>query len=360
MKKIYIHIGSPKTGSTAIQNFLSQNYNHLLSKGVLYPKSASRNTNALGYSLLDFDDRPLSDINKKVDYKELYSNLKNEIEKSECENIIISSEEFFFLDAKFPNVNIPGKLSIFFGAIQDIESISIIIYLKPQFEFIKSWYKHIVTNHNYVNYFSGDFNEFYNEYKYLLSYNELIQNWTNAFGEGSVILREYLNDFNYENKLLLADFLESLRIDSKDEALIWPRKKINKSSSNKTFFLLKGINQYQSFRNKEKSKQIKDIAERIFEENDQEEPRIIPLYKLKEVMQSYSQSNAELNIKFYPNGRLFDSWNIESEKGKDSNFFISDDDFFKILASLLDSNYSSKKTETKNRNSVLRKLWRKF
>ena len=51
-KKIFIHIGHGKTGSTALQCFLAQNYNNLLNNDILYhnPNSIEFN-NALAYKI---------------------------------------------------------------------------------------------------------------------------------------------------------------------------------------------------------------------------------------------------------------------------------------------------------------------
>ena len=51
-KKIYIHIGHGKTGSTALQCFLAQNYNNLIDKNILYnnPQSIEFN-NALAFKI---------------------------------------------------------------------------------------------------------------------------------------------------------------------------------------------------------------------------------------------------------------------------------------------------------------------
>ncbi|EIR9775691.1 hypothetical protein LYY52_001707 [Campylobacter coli] len=35
----YVHIGIAKTGTTSIQDFLTQNYDLLINQGFLYPKS---------------------------------------------------------------------------------------------------------------------------------------------------------------------------------------------------------------------------------------------------------------------------------------------------------------------------------
>lgn len=51
MKTLYIHIGTPKTGTTSIQNFCGLNREKLKEQGVLYPimnyhyerKSVNRN-----------------------------------------------------------------------------------------------------------------------------------------------------------------------------------------------------------------------------------------------------------------------------------------------------------------------------
>ena len=44
-RKVYLHIGTEKTGTASIQHFLSRHYDELREKGILYPKSLGRKSN---------------------------------------------------------------------------------------------------------------------------------------------------------------------------------------------------------------------------------------------------------------------------------------------------------------------------
>ena len=42
-KTIYLHIGTPKTGTTSIQSYLAKNYKDLYNDGYLVPKASRHN-----------------------------------------------------------------------------------------------------------------------------------------------------------------------------------------------------------------------------------------------------------------------------------------------------------------------------
>ncbi|MCP4474281.1 MAG: hypothetical protein GY821_06895, partial [Gammaproteobacteria bacterium] len=96
-KQLYIHIGTHKTGTTAIQKFLSANSDYLLKHGVLYPDFCRQEYkhNHLVYRYSEALNRA---VKRNFDEKEIVALKKefdNEIEKSGARKIILSSEELF-------------------------------------------------------------------------------------------------------------------------------------------------------------------------------------------------------------------------------------------------------------------------
>ena len=97
MKTLYIHIGTPKTGSSAIQAFLSQNREVLTQKGFCYPKFpfhydyVSKNRN--GYFL-----RAKKLENRQSDFEEGIEMLRKVFE--EYSNVILSEEGIWYENFK--------------------------------------------------------------------------------------------------------------------------------------------------------------------------------------------------------------------------------------------------------------------
>ncbi len=86
MKKVIIHVGQYKTGSTSIQKLMWLNRNELLSRGVLYPQSFVR----------DFAHFLITDLLRK-DYRNPIKKVKldplrEEIQKSSANTAVISCE----------------------------------------------------------------------------------------------------------------------------------------------------------------------------------------------------------------------------------------------------------------------------
>ena len=67
--KIYLHIGTEKTGTTSIQGFMADKRDELLKQGILYSKSLGFPNNIrLSIALQNFD---------KIDDSRIYANLTN-------------------------------------------------------------------------------------------------------------------------------------------------------------------------------------------------------------------------------------------------------------------------------------------
>ncbi len=199
MKKIYLHIGSPKTATTAIQDCLARNANFLCKNfGIFYPQSG-RNVNA--HHPLAADLRTLFNKDKIPDHcygnnkrGKNWDNLLCEIEKKGrgSQKIILSSEDFFVLYRT-------GNLASLKYIQQKLKSyrVIIIVYLRRQDLFIDSLFNqaikatiqhdikpsriinsHPVTRQNYFN---------------------IVSAWSQVFGKQNVIIRPF------ERKKFLGD-----------------------------------------------------------------------------------------------------------------------------------------------------------
>ena len=126
-KKLYIHIGRPKVGSTAIQSFLKTNRKTLLENGILYPAAGERQnaSHQLASVLLREAERK-QDLNPA---ESLYRDLIAEIESSAASTCVISSENFYFVQPKRVAEALEGKYDV-----------KIICYVRRQDEVLVSSY----------------------------------------------------------------------------------------------------------------------------------------------------------------------------------------------------------------------------
>jgi hypothetical protein len=96
-KVLYLHIGEHKTATTYIQKLLSKNYQHLKNSfEVLYPQTGRKNVGHHDFSwyLLGRGKYHQDRENFKI------QNLFNEIDSENIKNVLISSEDFEFLNVE--------------------------------------------------------------------------------------------------------------------------------------------------------------------------------------------------------------------------------------------------------------------
>lgn len=184
MGKLIIHIGTAKTGTTAIQSYMHTNRHALLEQGINYPQSAIFGTghHPLAWSLQ----------NKHGNSLDCWGECLHEIETKDVRINVISSEEFSWFAE--PEVEHARQLLAQMP-------VQIVVYLRNPLDFAVSSYKQwIKTGH-----FSGTFQEFVLRVSFLLDYGALVERWALGFRRESVEVRLY--DKVKESPGLIADFL---------------------------------------------------------------------------------------------------------------------------------------------------------
>lgn len=145
MTTIYLHIGIPKTGTTSLQKFLFFNREKLLKKGCLYPITGTNitsNNEPKGYShnsLVRVLSQNTSQNGDWVSQCKIWQEFKTEINALKAEKVIISAE--FFTGPGIYNQDLIAMTK----KLLDDYDVKIVIYLRRQDEFLRSYYCYLIT-----------------------------------------------------------------------------------------------------------------------------------------------------------------------------------------------------------------------
>lgn len=199
MKKVYIHIGTDKTGSTAIQQFLKNNHQNLLQNGYSFLTGKFAHH---GF---------LKSIVKAKDLQNINS-FKNYLKSVETEKLVISFEGFY----NFNDEEISRFLGLFYGY-----EIIIILYLRNRLDKVRSGFAQRLkfNKQNDIAFFSKVFSnkillrDISNEYTF--KYSEIIDAWERgleSFTNSKISLGLY-EKTSLLDCSLIHDFLSKLEID---------------------------------------------------------------------------------------------------------------------------------------------------
>lgn len=174
---LYLHLGAHKTGSTSLQNFLTDNDQQLLRRGVLYPRAGR-------YRSGHHDMARAVGIGGKYpgDPQRLQQMLRElEAEVSAAGNIhtvIVSSEVFEYC----PDLSGLAPLAQRFH-------LRALLYLRRQDSYLESAYNQHLRM--YDTRYTGDIYRFALRINlnYRYSYRRLASQWENQFGRDAVLLR---------------------------------------------------------------------------------------------------------------------------------------------------------------------------
>jgi hypothetical protein len=194
---IFIHIGSGKTGTGAIQAFMNNNRKILFSDHFcLYPNTkANVNGYAQGYC------RAHVDFFKNKNEPEIIKGIHDIVafsRKNKVHKIVFSWEGLFERHRFAQTIK---------AAIADADDINphIILYVRRQDHWLESAWKQWFS----VNKMYKDFNHFIDSYT--IPWNEHLSIWSDVFGKDQIIVQPYESVQLKDG--LMADFLKKIGIE---------------------------------------------------------------------------------------------------------------------------------------------------
>jgi len=189
-KCIYLHIGHYKTGTSAIQAYLSQHAAELAERGYLYPLCARPRNNATNHGHLSLSlgrehgFSPPPWYGEKISSADAFAALHAEIAASPLDKVIVSSEEF----VQFAICADPGAaLSALRLHLKDYD-VRVLFYIREPLSLLKSWYNEI--NKGPVG--TANFPTFARNIKAdFLSQKAIADRFSDAFGPEALSIKSY-------------------------------------------------------------------------------------------------------------------------------------------------------------------------
>lgn len=184
VKKLILHIGRHKSGTSSIQKSLSSSSSLLSSIGILYPLFGRNGAFGIAHHRLAKMLNP--QLSHRPDIKAIVNEISNEVKNSE-ETILLSSEAF----QQISNFTYIRE----FLAELNPHSILIICYFREHLDYAVSSYRQFIhANSNYINFL--DYNKRFG------SMENFISNWSSIgkfkmkwFSSNSLLDNDIISDF---------------------------------------------------------------------------------------------------------------------------------------------------------------------
>ncbi len=206
MATVYLHIGLPKTGTSAVQNFLWNNKTVLEKYSIVYPDFNIRYPRVKALRNAHF----LFSVDKSADNSQpctddVYTQILAQIaELGTCFDKIFLTDEALW-SSKKDQPAFWEKIKADFA--EKGLSLRIIVYLRRQDQFVQSLYRQKVK----ARATNLSFHEFFESYlkNYPLDYYSYISGLSSILGRDSLIIRVYeKQQYHGKGRNLFSDFLD--------------------------------------------------------------------------------------------------------------------------------------------------------
>lgn len=213
MPKTTLHIGTTKTGSTSIQQFLAKNREVLLSNGVLYPSSLGDVPhNAIPAATVGrfagTSHQKMYDLKDEEGYlrfiQERSALLADEIVQSQPEQILISSEH---MHSRCTNSVHFDVLKSFLSSALESRELTIVAYLRPQIEHAISLYTTMLSHGTKVDIDTFIRERMVGSKRRYHDPKKLITTWKKQFPSAKLIVRSFDACKQFEHGVV-SDFVD--------------------------------------------------------------------------------------------------------------------------------------------------------
>lgn len=309
-KRLYIHIGLPKTGTSAIQNYLVTNYDLLKDKhNLFYPKLGRAGDGSHHNIAWALSANPYKELLDDAKQRELLIELRNEIDSSTCSSALLSSECFAMHSNK-----------AFKEIIASNYELHIICYLRRQDDYIESSYSQIVKD--VVRKETRSFTEYLNDSLSSLSYFEMLQKWEGIAEKENIHIREYDKN-SFLNGSIVDDFLSIIGVRLQSSKVIDTKKQlINLSLTPKLTLFKRLLNKAV----KTQDQGLVNLFHSYMQSNPSTESSLLTSSQRKYIFDYFLEDNTKVAKHYFPDRKtLFaESKIINKEYASLSNKDISE------------------------------------
>lgn len=212
--KLHLHIGTEKTGTTTIQNFLNLNRGALSEAGILVPRSLGETNHRLLAGIANNDD-VIDDLFKQENLLEIGARRRAkerwwrlfmaEVSKHDLPRAVVSSEH---LQSR---LRADGEVQRLHDLLSELfHEIKVVLYIRSPIETVVSLYSTAVKYGSTAADIPPPGAEYFRN---IVHHQETIQRWSKVFGQSNIIVKIFERQ-HFPVGSLVADFSEACEFPS--------------------------------------------------------------------------------------------------------------------------------------------------
>ena len=296
MKKLILHIGSEKTGTTALQEILTKNEDLLRAVGVLYPSSGRIHNGHFG--LVDEINATVTGQHFEFLHQSswcgpgVWEELQEEISSFTGETVIISSEHLS------SRLNVTG-IELMVSKLCEIADweFNVLFYARRQDQLLQSAYSETLRNGGTQN--VDQLVESALKHCRYFDYGLILEDWASVLSVGSVMLRPFDNELQRVG--LTSDFFQSI-IGFVPDGMVYPTVQKNQSLHPITCIVAQELNQLLETKSHNCKQRTIWVLDELIKTDKayscQDDCSLLSHRARIEILSEYESSNAKLFDKY--------------------------------------------------------------
>lgn len=276
-KQIHLHIGTHKTGTTALQQTLAENREQLVQQGFLYPQAG---WHQFAQHFLAFEKKGQVNTGMSAEVEGVWEALREQIDAFPGSDIIISSEEFSTLIEAETLAALQAELADY--------RVKVYLYLRRQDAIFESIYNQQTKDWQSPRMESLEECLAQPEMIYpLFDYHALLLRWAEVFGKDALVVRNY-SQLREQKISTVEDFCPLLGIDR--NSLLKPASPVENHSVSRRAMELVRWSKLAALEEEQRQK-IFDLALAAFPDKSS---GLLDARQRKNLLKRYKKSNRKL------------------------------------------------------------------
>lgn len=298
-----LHIGAPKTGSTALEKFLADNAQVLSKSGWEYPTVNIRGFGHHDLAYLVSSGYPDWATPQTKTLDELQQDLAVAVKDNE--KIILSSEIFYLQ----PNPEGVAEVLSKLGYLTN--NVKVVVYVRRQDDIHISWYNQAIKAQGYTGNIKNSIKETHAKWDY--SYHLTL--WSDVFGKENILVRPYQAEDMISSDICL-DFASLVGLPVNN--LFFPQKSSNTRINNDILEYQRIINGLPLSAEEKRSfhKQLMELTIHSSKLDLFDDSPLLSTIEREQILNEYENSNRQVAQIFLNRDELFnnDLLSVEGRK----------------------------------------------